>query len=123
MNAKFETTIKGLRLPMYAFLSDYRSTVVSFIVSAFVFHTIRFLEEHVYSIFLANYYLVFHTIIEFASITMYVATFLVIYYVGDRDPRLRMKVLGSILLFVGFIDFWHTFSYNGMPGLFAPSST
>ena len=122
MNAKFETTIKGLRLPMYAFLSDYRSTVVSFIVSAFVFHTIRFLEEHVYSIFLANYYLVFHTIIEFASITMYVATFLVIYYVGDRDPRLRMKVLGSILLFVGFIDFWHTFSYNGMPGLFVPSS-
>ena len=69
MNAKFETTIKGLRLPMYAFLSDYRSTIVSFIVSAFVFHTIRFLEEHVYSIFLANYYLVFHTIIEFASIT------------------------------------------------------
>ncbi|MBF7096764.1 PP2C family protein-serine/threonine phosphatase [Alkalibacter mobilis] len=101
---------------------DYKTIFGSLVISAIVFYFVRYLENHVYKIFLTDHYLVFHTIVEYASIVMYFATFLLIYYVGDRDGRLRMKITASTLLFVGFIDFWHTFSYEGMPGILVDSS-
>lgn len=122
MQLKAEKTLKSINPLKIEILSDYRTIIISFLLSAGVFYLVRFLEDILYHVYIAKYYLVIHTIIEFASIIMYIASFLVIFYVGERDRRLRMKVLAGVLLFVGAIDFWHTFSYDGMPGLLVNSS-
>lgn len=122
MQLKAEKTLKSINPLKIEILSDYRTIIISFLLSAGVFYLVRFLEDILYHVYIAKYYLVIHTIIEFASIIMYIASFLVIFYVGERDRRLRMKVLAGVLLFVGAIDFWHTFSYDDMPGLLVNSS-
>lgn len=103
-------------------LYEYRMILITFLMSSAFFYLVRFLENHIYQIYVADYYSVIHTIIELISIIMYIASFLIILYVGDRDKRLRMKVLAMMLLFIGLIDFWHTFSYAGMPGVLVESS-
>lgn len=122
MHSKIKKTLKGINPLKIGILSDYRNIIISFVLSAGVFYLVSFLEDIVYHVYIQNHYLIIHTIIEFASIIMYIASFLVIFYVGERDRRLRMKVLAGVLLFVGAIDFWHTFSYDGMPGLIVDSS-
>ena len=122
MHSKIKKTLKGINPLKIGILSDYRNIIISFALSAGVFYLVSFLEDIVYHVYIQNHYLIIHTIIEFASIIMYIASFLVIFYVGERDRRLRMKVLAGVLLFVGAIDFWHTFSYDGMPGLIVDSS-
>lgn len=122
MQTKVEKILKGINPLRFTILSGYKSIIISFMLSAGIFYLVRFLQNQIYQIYIAEYYLVIHTIIEFASIIMYIASFLVIFYVGERDRRLRMKILAGVLLFVGGIDFWHTFSYEGMPGLFVESS-
>ncbi|MDW7667442.1 MAG: MASE3 domain-containing protein [Bacillota bacterium] len=101
---------------------DYRFILWSFILSAGLFYFIRFFEHNTYQVFLMDHYLGFHTLVEYASIVMYIASFLVIYYTGDRENSLRMIITATALFFVAFIDFWHTFSYEGMPGLIVGSS-
>ncbi len=122
MNSDVSDKSRRLDPTKFNQLLDYRFAIISFLISGGIFYFVRFLDEYIYQIFRVRQYLIFHTIVEFASIIMCVASFLVVYYVGDRDKRLRMKVLAGILLLVGCIDFWHTFSYNGMPGLLVPSS-
>jgi len=63
---------------------DYRFIFWSFILSAGLFYFVRFFEHNTYQVFLMDHYLVFHTVVEYASIVMYIASFLVIYYTGDR---------------------------------------
>jgi len=101
----------------------YGFVLWSFILSAGLFYFIRFFENNTYQVFLTNNYLVFHTIVEYASIVMYIASFLVIYYTGDRKNSIRMIIISTSLFFVALIDFWHTLSYEGMPGIFVNSST
>ena len=122
MNSGFSNKCGGLEPTKFNQLFDYGFALISFLISGGIFYFVRFLNKYMYQIFRVRQYLIFHTIIEFASIIMCVASFLVVYYVGDRDKRLRMKVLAGVLLLVGCVDFWHTFSYNGMPGLLVPSS-
>lgn len=104
------------------FFRDYWLIIVSFVLSFFVFYIFRFSEDLIYQVYIADRYLIFHMIIEYASIIMYVAAFLLVFYVGDNDKRLRMKIIAAMLLFVAFIDFWHTFYYDGMPGILTASS-
>lgn len=122
MDSDVSNKSTGLNPMKYRQIYDYGFAIVSFLISWGIFYSVQFLEKYLYQVFVTNEYLVFHTIIEFMSIIMSVASFLVVYYVGDRDMRLRMKGLAAVLLLVGCIDFWHTFSYNGMPGLLVPSS-
>ena len=122
MQIKAKKTFKDIIPLRISILSGYKLIIISFLLSSVFFYLVWFLQNHIYQVYIAEYYLVTHTIIEFSSIIMYIASFLVIFYVGDRDRRLRMKVLAGVLLFVGCIDFWHTFSYDGMPGLFVESS-
>jgi sigma-B regulation protein RsbU (phosphoserine phosphatase) len=96
--------------------------LLTFILSAGLFYIIRFFEHNTYQIFIMDHYLVFHTIVEYVSIVMYVASFLVIYYTGERENSVRMIITATALFFVALIDFWHTFSYSGMPGLLVGSS-
>lgn len=122
MNVKIEDTFQKFFPKKVQDLREYSFILISFFVSAGFFYTVRFLENELYQVFVTKHYLAIHTIMEFVSIIIYIASFLVIYYVGNWDKRLRMKVLGGVLLFVGCIDFWHTFFYNGMPGFFIDSS-
>lgn len=122
MNTKVKNTSRRLFSNIIANLSDYNIIIGSVVLSAIVFYLVRFLEDNVYKIYISEHYLVFHTISEYASILMYIASFLVVYYVGERNNRTRMKIIVSVLLFVGVIDYWHTFSYKGMPGLLVDST-
>lgn len=117
-----EEASKGEKPRKIVNLSEYRLIILCFLVSGGIFYGIHFLENYIYQIFVKEHYLIVHTMVEFISVIIYIASFLVIYYVGDWDKRLRMKVLAGVLLFVGCIDFWHTSSYNGMPGLFVSGS-
>jgi sigma-B regulation protein RsbU (phosphoserine phosphatase) len=103
-------------------LYDYKWIIISFVLSFLIFFAIRFSGGVFYQVYIADHYLVFHTIIEFAGIIMHAAAFLLVYYVGENNKRLRMKIIATVLLFVALIDFWHTFSYDGMPGLLIDSS-
>lgn len=103
-------------------LKEYRLILGSAAISAFIFYAFRFSEDVFYHVYIAQKYLIFHTMIEFASVVMYVAAFLLVYYVGENDNRLRMKITATTLLFTGLVDFWHTFYYNGMPGILVESS-
>ncbi|HCX64483.1 MAG TPA: hypothetical protein DHN33_04645, partial [Eubacteriaceae bacterium] len=117
-----QSAIPAKQFRILSHLKDHRLIWISFLLSFLVFYFFRFFDQYVYQIFLAERYLAFHTVVEFASIIMYVSSFLLIYYVGDHDNRLYMKILGSTLLFVALIDFWHTFYYEGMAGLVTDSS-
>lgn len=122
MNTKIKNAPQQLLKEKLSTFYEYKMIILSFFISAGIFYSIRFLEEIVYDVYVAEHFLAIHTITELASIIMYIASFLIIYYVGGKDKRVRMKLLAGVLLYVGFIDFWHTFSYRGMPGLLGPSS-
>ncbi|MBG0765328.1 MAG: hypothetical protein H0S78_10735, partial [Tissierellales bacterium] len=101
---------------------NLKFVLLIFILSAGLFYFVRFFEDNTYQIFVMDHYLVFHTIVEYVSIVMYIASFLVIYYTGERENSVRMIITATALFFVALIDFWHTFSYSGMPGLLVGSS-
>ena len=73
-------------------MKEYGLILGSFLLSALVFYVFRFAENLFYQVYIAQRYLIFHTLIEFASIVMYAAAFLLVYYVGENDKRLRMKI-------------------------------
>src|SRR6056297_3167047 len=74
---------------------NYSLILWSFISSMIIFYSIRFFEDNTYQIFLMEHYLAFHIIVEYATIVMYIASFLVIYYTGDRENSLRMIIISS----------------------------
>lgn len=60
-------------------------------------------------------YIVWHNIFEFSSIIIAICIFCVSYYSFDQKQNFRYLFLGSMLLLMGFIDFFHVMSYKGMP--------
>lgn len=122
MNIKIKVASKIKEPQKILDLSGYQLVISYFLIGLVMFYGVRFLEESIYQIFTKEHYLILHTLMEFITIIVYTASFLIIYYVGEWDKRLRMKVLAAVFLFVAGIDFWHTFSYSGMPGIFVPSS-
>lgn len=102
---------------------DYKLIVGTFLLSLLVLNLFQFTEGTIYQIYLAETYLIFHTVIEFFTVVMYAAAFLLVYYVGQNDRRLRMKILATMLLFMALVDFWHALHYSGMPGIMVESST
>jgi len=60
-------------------------------------------------------YIFWHAVFEFLSIIIAFCIFCVAYYSFEQTLNFRYLVLGSILMLAGFIDFFHTMSYKGMP--------
>jgi phosphoserine phosphatase RsbU/P len=63
-------------------------------------------------------FLTWHNIFEFSSILVSFAVFVVTYYTYEQTGNLRSVFLGTVFLSMGIIDFFHTFSYKGMPEFF-----
>ena len=74
---------------------------------------------------LLNYtaYPVWHNIFEFSTVIIAVCIFCVIYYSYDQKQNFRYLLLGSMLLLMGFIDFFHAMSFKGMPDFLIPYTT
>ncbi len=71
----------------------------------------------------ATSYIVWHTTFEFSSIIIAICIFCVAYYSFEQNQNFRYLFLGSMLLLMGFIDFFHTLSYKGMPDFLVSYST
>ena len=67
-------------------------------------------------------YLTLHIIIEFLSIVISVAVFIIAWYNFQQTRSLQEFVICLTFLTVGFVDFAHAMSYNGMPDFFTPNS-
>lgn len=87
-----------------------------------VFRLVEIYGERYYTIFETQPFLYYHVLLEFFSIIIYFAIFVITYYTYYKNRRARLIVLFSTFLVVGFIDFFHTMTYKGMPGFFADSS-
>lgn len=65
-------------------------------------------------------YIVWHNIFELSSIIISICIFCVAYYSFEQNQNFRYLFLGSMLLLMGFVDFFHTLSYKGMPDFLIP---
>lgn len=68
-------------------------------------------------------YIVWHNVFEFSSIIIAICIFCVSYYSFEQNRNFRYLFLGSMLLLMAFIDFFHTMSYKGMPEFLVPCTT
>lgn len=87
-----------------------------------IFQLVGLYGEKYYVIFETQSFLYYHTFLEFFSIVIYFAIFIITYYTYLRNRRARLIVLFSIFFIVGFIDFFHAMTYNGMSGFFVDAS-
>jgi len=65
-------------------------------------------------------YIVWHNVFEFSSIIIAICIFCVAYYSFEQNQNFRYLFLGSMLLLMGFVDFFHTLSFKGMPDFLVP---
>ena len=66
-------------------------------------------------IILSHYhFLLFHILVEFFSIVIAWAIFIVVWNTRDITGNKSLTFIGIVYLFVGFIDLLHTVSYKGM---------
>ena len=68
-------------------------------------------------------YIVWHNVFEFSSIIFSICIFCVSYYSFEQNQNFRYLFLGSMLLLMGFIDFFHAMSFKGMPDFLIPYTT
>jgi sigma-B regulation protein RsbU (phosphoserine phosphatase) len=68
-------------------------------------------------------YITWHSIFEFSSIIISICIFCVAYYSFEQNRNFRNLFLGSMLLLMAFIDFFHTMTYKGMPVFLVPITT
>ena len=68
-------------------------------------------------------YIVWHNVFEFASIIIAICIFCVSYYSFEQNQNFRYLFLGSTLLLMGFVDFFHALSFKGMPDFLVPYTT
>lgn len=68
-------------------------------------------------------YIVWHNVFEFSCIIIAICIFCVSYYSYEQKQNFRYLFLGSMLLLMGFIDFFHAMSFKGMPDFLIPYTT
>lgn len=67
-------------------------------------------------------YLTIHTVLEFMSIVVSLAVFIVAWYNYQQTSDTRELIICLTFFAVGVIDFAHTLSYNGMPAFLTDNS-
>lgn len=87
-----------------------------------IFQLVGLYGEKYYVIFETQAFLYYHTFLEFFSIVIYFAIFIITYYTYLKNRRARLIVLFCTFFIVGFIDFFHTMTYSGMSGFFVDAS-
>ncbi len=79
-------------------------------------------EPLIYWVFNTIPFLNFHTLLEFITIIIYFVIFTITYYTYTKNQRTRLLVFSATFFIIGWLDFFHTMSYNGMQGLFVEAS-
>lgn len=68
-------------------------------------------------------FLIWHNTIEVTSVVIAVIVFCVSYYTYEQTKNFRYLFIGSFMLLMAFIDYFHFMSYYGMPEFFSPNIT
>ncbi|AOY77812.1 MASE3 domain-containing protein [Clostridium formicaceticum] len=87
-----------------------------------LFQLVGIYGEKWYVIFETQSFLYYHTFLEFFTIVIYFAIFIITYYTYSKNRRARLIIMFCTFFIVGFIDFFHTMTYSGMPGFFTEAS-
>lgn len=67
-------------------------------------------------------FLAWHNLLEIIVSVAYLAIFLVAFYTYGHEGRLKVIMMGSLMLAAGIIEIFHMLSYKGMPGFFTENS-
>jgi len=101
---------------------NYISLGYLWILLVLVFYLVGEISERYYAVLEIRSFLYYHTFLEFFSIVISFTIFTVSYYTYKRNGNTRLLIYFCIFFIVGFIDFFHTMTYSGMPGFFGESS-
>ena len=106
----------------YLINNGYIFFITVMLLNMLFFKMIGIYEESIYAIINLNEFLTVHTALEFLSILIAFNIFIITYYTYRKNHRMRLLVYSSTFFIAGFIDFFHTMSYNGMPTFLTASS-
>ncbi|MBB6214634.1 sigma-B regulation protein RsbU (phosphoserine phosphatase) [Anaerosolibacter carboniphilus] len=93
-----------------------------FLGSLFIYQIVGMLETYIYSVLGNVTFLTYHLILESLSIIISFTSFILTYYTYQKNNRLRLLVYSAVFFITGWLDFFHTMGYNGMPVFFTNSS-
>lgn len=79
-------------------------------------------EEQIYRILSIPEFLTIHIALEFFGILIFFMTYVITYYTFNKNKRMRLLIYSSTFFLTGFVSFFHTMSYKGMPSFFTESS-
>lgn len=75
-----------------------------------------------YRVMIEPDYISLHIVLEFASIVVAYSVFAVGWYAYKQNRNTQDLYVALVFMVVGAIDFAHTLSYEGMPGLLTPNT-
>ncbi|SET05911.1 Serine phosphatase RsbU, regulator of sigma subunit [Natronincola peptidivorans] len=87
-----------------------------------IFYLVGILGDKYYVVFQTEFFLFYHTLLEFFTIIIYYIIFIISYYTYNKNKRVRLIICFCTFFIVGFVDFLHTMTYDAMPGFFLESS-
>lgn len=101
---------------------EYLLILIVFAVNLIFMSIVGHYEEQIYRILNIPEFLTMHIVLEFFGILIFFMTYMITYYTFNKNKRLRLLVYSSTFFIAGFISFFHTMSYKGMPNFFTESS-
>lgn len=92
-------------------------------VAAMASLTLVFLLLPLYSVHIPpQHYLPLHTLLEFLSIMAAFLVFATVWHTPVRAVSASLQLIAMALFATGWLDFFHTLSFRGMPDLVTPAS-
>lgn len=104
-------------------IKNYQKLVIVIIFSIIIYIVAAFNNNEFLNIMPLKNYLTWHTFMEFASILVSFSIFTVAYFIYEESGNMQMISFGSVFLYMGWLDLFHTFSFNGMSDFFIPNIT
>lgn len=101
----------------------YMMLIITVLLMFFILIIAPLFHDFLIEILNVTAYTVWHNVFEFSSIIISICIFCVAYYSYEQNQNFRNLVLGSTLLLMSFVDFFHTLSYKGMPDFLIPYSS
>lgn len=104
-------------------IKNYNKLIFVSVFSIIIYIVAAIYNDAFLKLLTVTSYLTWHTIFEFASILVSFSIFTVTYFIYEESRNFKMIVFGCVFLLMGWLDFFHTFSYKGMPGFFIVNET
>lgn len=101
---------------------QYMPLVIIFILSSALFGVASVLHEKFDRLMSVVTYLTWHNMFEFSSIMVCFTIFVVVNYTFEQTRNYKVLFFASVFLYMGITDFFHTFSFKGMPDFFVQNT-